>query len=221
MMRPGRVDSPRPTLPASPAGAVAARERNSGRTLGVDIPAKREALGADGRIIGQLAGRVVDRGREACHLMPVPAAEAASWSDRILRNRLHGAECRLGGATGGDDLVGQIDAGLADADAWPRNELAGLALRSPAERAAQLGRRPAAVPPPAGAARRLDNLVDALVAEPQSAGQFAQRSTAEMKAAYRPVELGAGDLSSVFRLDEPLLGPPGKRQQFLVHDCLA
>jgi hypothetical protein len=98
------------------------------------------------------------------------------------------------------------------------DQVLGFALL-PAERAGRLVLAGgAAADPSAGAARRLDDLVNSLVAEAERGRQFAQRAAVQMQAPYGPVELGPGHLGVTLSVDQPLLGLPGRGQQLIVHD---
>ena len=145
------------------------RASRSGQLLGVDLAAQDQALGADGRVAGRLSSRVAGAGGESGDLVAALAAEAASPLGHVAGDALQRAERGFGGLSGSDDCLGRLDALLADVDARPGHELAGLLLRPPAERAGQVWGEPAALslsPPPAGG---LDDLVHPLVAEVQVA----------------------------------------------------
>jgi len=176
--------------------------------LGVNLPAQGEALGADSRITGKLAGWVVDGGKPG-DLAAVLAAEAAPLPGPARRDRLQGTERGFGGVPGADDRLGHLGAPLADVHAGPGHELPGFSLRPPAERAGQLGGLPAPPSPSARAAGCRDDLMDSLVAEVQDCGEFAERSAAQVQAAHRAMKLSSGDLGSVLRLDEAHLRPLG------------
>ncbi len=88
-----------------------------------------------------------------------------------------------------------------------------------AERADQpLLRLPcAAAQPPAGTARRLDDLVHPLVAQAEAGGKLAQGRALQMEPADGPVEVGPGHLGVAFGVDQPLLGADGFGQKLGVH----
>src|SRR5262249_12962560 len=140
------------------------------------------------------------------HLVALFAAEAAASGSRAGRDGLDGSDRRLGFPAGGDDCLGERDAGLAYVDGRSGDELARLALRAGAERAAQLRRRAIALAPAACSAGRFHDLVDALVAQLQRLGELAQRRTAQVEASHGAMKLGSCDLDVLFRIDQSLLG---------------
>jgi len=183
----------------------------------VDLPAQDEALGAYGRVSGNLADWVADAGDKAGDLLAVLAAEAAPPLGRIVRDGLQGAERGFGGVPGADNNLGPLDALLTDVYAGPGYEPLGLPLRPSAERAGKIRGKVAAPSPSACPAGCLDNLVHPLVTEVQGCAEFAQRCAAQVQAAHRPVKLSFGDVGSVVCLDEVFLRQPGRREQLLVH----
>src|SRR5258708_9204503 len=193
------------------------RASRSGQLLGVDLAAQDQALGADGRVAGRLSSGVTCADGESGDLVAVLAAEAASRLGHVAGDALQRAERAFGGLSGSDDCLGRLDALLADVDARPGHELAGLSLRPPAERAGQVWGEPAALspsPPPAGG---LYDLVHPLVAEVQRRGGLAQGAPAQMQAADGTVKLSLGDLGGMVCLDELFLRLPGRRKELLVH----
>jgi hypothetical protein len=123
-------------------------------------------------------------------------------------------------------VLGQRDAVPADEHARAGDQLAHLVLGFTAERAGQLWpvgevlaglavACPAAVTDPdpaAGTAGFLDDLVHALVAEPEVGGQLAQGGAVQVQAPDGPVELGAGHGHVAFGVDQPVLGLLGLGQ---------
>src|SRR5262249_25524244 len=148
-------------LPRQKAGTTRSDPDSSGQLFGVDLAAQREAFAADGRVAGELSVRVVNGGCESVHLVAGFAAEAAAPGSRAGRDGLDGSDRRLGVLAGGDDGLGERDAGPADVHAGSGDELARLALRAGTERAAQLRRRALASAPAACSAGRFHHLVDA------------------------------------------------------------
>ena len=110
-------------------------------------------------------------GGQAGAVRPVLAAEAAPFphlpsghgTQRPRRNR----------AVRGQHVTGQRAARRADVHTRPGDERPGLLLGPPAERARRGPPHHAPRAPPAGATGRLDDLVHALVAQPESGRQFA------------------------------------------------
>ena len=186
-----------------------AQARRSSWLFGVDLAAQDEAFGANGRVTGTLAGdRVADAGGKAGDLVAALAAEAASPLGHVAGDGLQRAERGFGRLSGADDRLGHLDALLADVDAGPGHELAGLPLRPPAEGTGQVWGKlaaPSPSPPPAGC---LDDLVDPLVAEVQGGSEFAQRCAAQRQAADGTVELSLGDPGGMVSLDELFLRLP-------------
>ena len=79
--------------------------------------------------------------------------------------------------------------------------MAGLALAQPA----------------AGAAGRLDDLVDALVAEAEGTGQLAERGAVQVQAADGAVEVGPGHLGVALGVDQAFLSTPGFGEPVLIN----
>ena len=73
--------------------------------------------------------------------------------------------------------------------------------------------------PAAGAAGRLDDLVDPLMAEAEGAGQLAERGAVQVQAADGAVEVGPGHLGVALGVDQALLGSPGLGKQ-RPHPCV-
>src|SRR5689334_16227417 len=104
--------------------------------------AQPQALGADPGAVGS---------GQAGNLVPALAAEAALFGDGLLGDRHDGGR-GAGRLTGGDRLVGQGDAAIADIDAGARDKRLHLLGGAPTERArAGTGSLGALAPAPAAA----------------------------------------------------------------------
>ena len=155
------------------------------------------ARGAGPRLSRARGGRGGTRG-QAVDLVALLAAEAARQLGLRLAFRLtvlghhdHRDERAAGHRAGADHVPGLGDAGIADVYVGARDQLLDLGLVLTAERAGQFRSRTARLAltrlalswlalaePAAGAAGRLDDLVDPLVAEAEGAGQLAERGAA-------------------------------------------
>ena len=145
---------------------------------------------------------------QAGHLVAALAAEAAPLGGGLRGDRGDGSGEVTGPVTGGQRLVGQGDAAVADIDARARDERFHLPGGAPAERAGP-GDEAILVPAPAPAAAPaggLDDLVHALMAEAKCGGHLAERSAREMKSADGAVKIRLRDLGGVLGLDETRLG---------------
>jgi hypothetical protein len=76
---------------------------------------------------------------------------------------------------------------------------------------------PAAPLPSSGTPCRLNDLMDALVAEMQGFGDFTQRPTAQVQATHGTVEFSAGHLGFMLCLNEPPVCAPRAGRQLLLH----
>jgi hypothetical protein len=68
-------------------------------------------------------------------------------------------------------------------------------------------------PPASAAPGRFHDLMDALMAEAERLGDFAERSARELESPHRPVKLGSGDVSCLLGIDEVALSCLGSVQQ--------
>jgi hypothetical protein len=177
----------------------------------VDLAAKRKALAADGCVGMEFSARVVDGSGEPTDLMAMFPTEAASPAFLFRRHRVEATQGGLFASSRVDDRCRHRHARLADIDGGARDELSRLPLWSAAEGAGQLERCAIPSPPSTRTSCCFDDLVDALVAELESFGEFAKRCTAQMEATNGAVELGPSDLGIVLRLNQALFSLPGFR----------
>src|SRR5262249_15383867 len=109
-------------------------------------------------------------------------------------------------------FLGEPDAAVADEDVGSRNQLVDLARRPAAVRAdgiAPLVARPPDALPPA-AAGAVDNLLHALVAQPERLRDLAQRAPSQVQAPDRGVVVGARELRLALRVGQlaPIVARP-------------
>jgi hypothetical protein len=181
-----------------------------------DLPAQAQALIANGWRLIVFAGR---RRCERLHLDTCLSAERAvklaTGGDRF-QSRIHGRSPR------GGDTHGGHDAGVADVDAGPCDELANLSLLASAKGADPLGRGilPAPSSPPADATV-FDDLVDALVADAEGIGNFAHRCTRQVQAPNRSTVFRSGSLELVLELSDTARRSRGLSQQVLINGHLS
>lgn len=203
-----------------PDGEAPAGGAGLDQSLAEDLVTQHEALAADVNLARPLpslrSAPCAEGDGETGDLAALLPAEAATGPPPRA-HRLHGGDrrrCRLPGRL---HRPGRGDAPFADEYPGPGDELLARGLLAPAERAGPwLDALAVVLAPAAAASGCLDDLVDALMAEPEGGRKLSHGGSPELEASHRSVEVGTRKLGGVLGVDEPLLGVPSIPQEVFI-----
>src|SRR5262245_57613756 len=181
----------------------------NGAVAPLSASASDENVGADVETFGADASSCRFRHAvPASALLPAEPARGVGVRHRRELDALVGS-----GGVGSDDLGGEGDAAVADGDAGAGDDLPGLRLVEAAEAARHAGPGLLHGDLPRG---RFDDLVDALMAEPERLRELAERTPGGMEPADRLLIAEPRPIDLVLERNHAVTVPPGLEQQAFV-----